>query len=70
MSTFKNILNVKYLTEGGYFRANASPKESAKLVNDWVKIATQGKVSKLFGEVAQNVTFTRFPTFVCDLRGN
>ena len=70
MSTFKNILNVKYLAEGGYFRANASPEESAKLVNGWVKVATHGKITKLFGEMAQNVALSHFQSFGCNFRGN
>ena len=53
-------MRVWFSSELGYFRAKASPEESAKLVNDWVEAATKGKITDLFGEMSQNLTLSCF----------
>ena len=53
-------MRVWFSSELGYFKAKASPEESAKLVNDWVKAATKGKITDLFGEKSENLTMIVF----------
>ena len=53
-------MRVWFSSELGYFKAKASPEESAKLVNDWVEAATKGKIADLFGEKSENLTMIVF----------
>ena len=53
-------MRVWFSSELGYFKAKASPEESAKHVNDWVEAATKGKITDLFGEMSQNLTLSCF----------